>query len=158
MSPPLDLVSEIKWRNWGQFTWMCIEVGATLYMITRLTDQMCGSFQQNCGFSPSLPLYSPRHLLCAPRSHFQTSKKVTAKTQILFRGWQYIVWNRNPYFRSRHQQLWPRLWDNQLNNLEKQYIISPIQKYLTRVHGNYESMRLSKTINEEHYREETYLA
>ena len=119
MSPPLDLGSERKWRNRGQFTWMCIEVGATLYMITlaRLTDQMCRSFQQNCGFSPSFPLNSPRYLLCAPRSHFQTSKKVTAKTQILFRGWQYIVWKRNPYFPFRHQQLWPGLLDDQPRHL-----------------------------------------
>ena len=155
MSPLLDLGSEIKWRNWGQFTWMCIiEVGPTLYMITldRLTDQMCRSFQQNCGFSPFLPRHSPQYLLCAPRSHFQTSKKVTAKTQILFRGWQYIVWKRNPYFPARHQQLWPSLLEDkphQLHNWENTtFFILNVQQYLSIFFifklGDQLSMRLSE--------------
>ena len=101
MSSWLDLRWEIKRENWGQFTWMCIEVSSHFVHDYPATDRPnVSKLSAKLWFSPR------RHLLCPPRSHFQTSKKVTAKPQILFPGWQYIVW-----MELRHQQFWPPFSD-----------------------------------------------
>ena len=107
MSSWLDLRWEIKRENWGQFTWMCIEVSSHFVHDYPATDRPnVSKLSAKLWFSPR------RHLLCPPRSHFQTSKKVTAKPQILFPGWQYIVW-----MELRHQQFWPPFSDILLRTL-----------------------------------------
>ena len=112
MSSWLDLRWEIKRENWGQFTWMCIEVSSHFVHDYPATDRPnVSKLSAKLWFSPR------RHLLCPPRSHFQTSKKVTAKTQILFRGWHYIVWKRNPFSPFRHLQLWTGLLGDQPRHL-----------------------------------------